>query len=274
MMIKRQVQSGVGMIELLLAILVSSFLLIGVTEIFSGNKRTYVYQQVQGMSNENQRIASVLLTNLLHQIGYAPISQESVIGKHKVFTASSDTLATFVAGEAVKGTAQDVGGLRQDTITYRYFAGDEIVTCSGQPLSLNVSSPGVLEFRQRTETLSIDANGHLICSGVTQIGAITQPEEKIVLMGDAYVDPLQRVIVEQMLITYGVDADDDNSVDFYASAADVAALPIVANPDLSGETPWHRVKTVKLELHIKSGSRPSDRSEYVVHLENLTGTEL
>lgn len=266
-------QTGVSLVELMLAILISSFLLLGVTEIFSGTKRTYLYQQVQGMSNENQRIASVLLTNILHQIGYVPITRESIIGKHKVFTVSAGTSNTFEAGEAIKGTSQVIDGLTQDTITYRYFAGDEIVTCSGQPLNLNTLSTGVLEFRQRTETLSIDANGHLICTGATQIGSATPQTETVVLIGDAYVDPFQRIIVQEMIISYGVDSDDDNSVDFYATADAIDTHPLTNTSDALDETHWHRIKTLKLELIIKSGSRAPERTEYIVHLENLIGTE-
>ena len=78
-------QHGVGLIELMIAMLIGTFLVAGMLSLFTGNKRTYLYQQSQAMESESQRFASRLLTQLFHQVGHSALSTDSINGKHMVF---------------------------------------------------------------------------------------------------------------------------------------------------------------------------------------------
>ena len=78
-------QRGIGIIELMIAMLIGTFLVTGMLSLFSGNKRTYLYQQSQAMESETQRFSSRVLTQLFHQAGHSSLSTESITGKHMVF---------------------------------------------------------------------------------------------------------------------------------------------------------------------------------------------
>jgi len=53
---KLTAQRGLSMIELLVALAISSFLLLGMSQIYLDNKRTQLFQQNQTGNQENSRI--------------------------------------------------------------------------------------------------------------------------------------------------------------------------------------------------------------------------
>ena len=54
-------QRGLSLIELMVALLLSSFLIIGVTQIFITNKQNYTFQQNQIGNQENSRFSITVL---------------------------------------------------------------------------------------------------------------------------------------------------------------------------------------------------------------------
>ncbi|MDH0896116.1 MULTISPECIES: prepilin-type N-terminal cleavage/methylation domain-containing protein [unclassified Pseudomonas] len=95
-------QRGLSMVELMVALAVSSFLILGVTQIFIDNKRNYLYQQGQGENLENGRFALMLLGERLSKAGYR---RNPVFDMETAFPAQSGSSATencdFAAGQAV-----------------------------------------------------------------------------------------------------------------------------------------------------------------------------
>lgn len=63
-------QIGLSMIELLIALALSSFLILGITQIFIDNKRNYAFQQTQASNLESGRFASLMLNEYLGKAGY------------------------------------------------------------------------------------------------------------------------------------------------------------------------------------------------------------
>ncbi|MHB9797794.1 PilW family protein [Pseudomonas sp. MT3] len=63
-------QAGLSLVELMIALALSSFLILGVTQIFLDNKRTYVFQQNQAGNQENSRYALNFLEQELAKAGY------------------------------------------------------------------------------------------------------------------------------------------------------------------------------------------------------------
>ena len=60
-------QAGLSLIELLIALAISSFLILGITQIYIDNKRSYNFQQSQAGNQENHRFLVMMhrLTDFL-----------------------------------------------------------------------------------------------------------------------------------------------------------------------------------------------------------------
>ena len=63
-------QRGLSMIELLVALAISSFLILGITQVYIDNKRNYVFQQSQAGNLESSRFAVFMLDEQLSKAGY------------------------------------------------------------------------------------------------------------------------------------------------------------------------------------------------------------
>ena len=57
-------EHGLSMIELLIALAISSFLILGITQIYIDNKRNYLFQQTQAANQENLRFLDLLLSHI------------------------------------------------------------------------------------------------------------------------------------------------------------------------------------------------------------------
>lgn len=66
----RNKQSGLSLIELMVAMLIGLFLILGVTQIFISNQASYLFQQGQMGNQENGRFALTLLNQELVRAGY------------------------------------------------------------------------------------------------------------------------------------------------------------------------------------------------------------
>lgn len=63
-------QQGLSLIELMVALTISSFLIIGIVQIFIDSKNTFVFQQAQTENQENSRYTFLLLDQELSKTGY------------------------------------------------------------------------------------------------------------------------------------------------------------------------------------------------------------
>lgn len=63
-------QGGLSIVELMIALAISSFLILGITQIYIDNKRNYGFQQSQSELQENQRFFALILDGYLNRAGY------------------------------------------------------------------------------------------------------------------------------------------------------------------------------------------------------------
>src|SRR5690554_8177593 len=77
-MLSRFRQRGLSMIELLVALAISSFLILGITQVYIDNKRNYVFQQSQAGNLENSRFAVLMLDELLSKAGYRRVPDQDM----------------------------------------------------------------------------------------------------------------------------------------------------------------------------------------------------
>ena len=123
-------QRGLSLVELMVAMALSSFLILGVTQIYLDNKRNYLYQQGQGENVENGRFALMLISERLAKAGYRRNPALTMDIAFPLQTGAGHVVGcNFAAGQAV---------VRVDdaTLCLRYQPRDENETnCLGNTFS-------------------------------------------------------------------------------------------------------------------------------------------
>jgi len=130
-------QRGLSIVELMVALAISSFLILGITQLYINNKKTYLFQQSQEVNQENGRFALALLNQELAKAGYRRRPDIAVTQDFPADSGSSNTGnalgCKFAAGASVTGDAT--------SICIRYQARDARETdCRGQVLSAQSST--------------------------------------------------------------------------------------------------------------------------------------
>lgn len=100
MMLKITRQRGLSMVELLVALAISSFLILGITEIYIANKRNYVFQQSQANNQENTRFAELTLNTWLNKAGYRRAPDQFLEDAFPETSATTDC-AAFAKGAVI-----------------------------------------------------------------------------------------------------------------------------------------------------------------------------
>lgn len=178
-------QRGLSMVELLIAMAISSFLILGVTQLYVDNKRNYIYQQNQSANLENSRFSLILLDHELRKAGYRRVVQDS---RENVFPATDvNGCGNFSAGQIAKPTPNNLG------VCFRYQrASNAELDCHG---NLIVSNAPVTVRIERT------ANNELNCHVNGGPGAA-------LLTG-----------VADLRFEFGVDLNADRLAESYLSSA-------------------------------------------------------
>ncbi|MFB0962438.1 MAG: prepilin-type N-terminal cleavage/methylation domain-containing protein, partial [Pseudomonas sp.] len=137
-MLKVLHQRGLSMIELLVALAISSFLILGITQVYIDNKRNYVFQQSQAGNLENSRFAVLMIDELLSKAGYRRAPDQEMLDAFP----SSNELSTDCEGfpaEAALTKIKATGGQTGFCMRYQPAMADEL-TCDGiaAPLSKKV----------------------------------------------------------------------------------------------------------------------------------------
>jgi type IV pilus assembly protein PilW len=124
-------QAGLSLVELMVALAISSFLILGVTQIYIDNKRSYVFQQNQAENQEGGRYTLLLLQQELAKAGYR---RRPDIPLDEAFPANNALGCDFDKGETAKQF-----GTSQSAICIRYQPHDDMARdCLGN-LPLNAA---------------------------------------------------------------------------------------------------------------------------------------
>ena len=98
-------QQGLSLIELMVALTVSSFLIIGIVQIFIDNKNTFVFQQAQTENQGNSRYTFLLLDQELSKTGYRRQPDRGFDTSFPAVTSQSTPAppsgCSFLAGQTV-----------------------------------------------------------------------------------------------------------------------------------------------------------------------------
>lgn len=160
-------QSGLSMIELLVALAISSFLILGITQIYLDNKRNYLFQQGQAGNQENGRFAMMFLDQQLAKVGFRRRADDP---NEFAFPAQQKTAycEAFKAGSTLVPAVVKAG---QSGFCYRYQpAPGEAYDCEGNSITTPsdpFATAQAITARVLFVPATADVPGSLACSAQT-----------------------------------------------------------------------------------------------------------
>jgi type IV pilus assembly protein PilW len=202
-----QRQAGFSLIELMVALVIGLFLLLGFTASFMNTKQAFVSQDQLSLLQDNERLALTVLASTVQSAGYFPDPKDATAADN-LPARSSATYGNMVAAQGIVGTMGS--GTASDTLTSRLVtkSGDGLTDCLGQA---NMSGTK----QQVVNIFAVNAANELVCSvdgGVNFVPLVSN--------------------VARFSTTYLADTDPSATVDAYryqsATATTAANLwPIV-----------------------------------------------
>jgi type IV pilus assembly protein PilW len=159
----RKRQTGLSLIELMVAMLIGLFLILGVTQIFINNQKSYLFQQGQVGNQENGRFAMAVLSQELSKAGYRSHPAKS-------FPSATGLGCTFPDDTAVIAVSNT-------SLCLRFQAANKNdVNCQGTGLS-NANQDTIISPYKQINPIIIEkiefdeATKSIICTS----GATSQP---------------------------------------------------------------------------------------------------
>jgi type IV pilus assembly protein PilW len=202
-------QAGLGLLELMVAMVVGLFILLGLSAVFVNVKQAFTAQERLAALQDDERLALTVLTTTIQQAGYFPdpLTNTAVTALPAV---TGGTIG-FAPGQSVAGSSG--AGSASDTITSRYVAApnDGLINCIGETNTGAANAIMVNTFSVTAEGLQCSLDG-----GATNISLVSN--------------------VVSMKVVYGVDTTNSGNADQYMSAAGVGAA-------------WPSVRTARITVN-------------------------
>lgn len=124
-------QRGLSMVELLVALAISSFLVLGITQIYLDGKRNDIFRQSQAANLENSRFAVLILNELISKAGYRRSPEQSML---EAFPENNTVMAEhcdiFAAAAVITKLKSAEGGQTGFCLRYQSAVDDEYM-CDG-----------------------------------------------------------------------------------------------------------------------------------------------
>lgn len=145
-----RLQRGLGLVEIMVAMVIALFLLAGLYSIFMTTRTTYAAQTQLTRLQDDERLANSLITDVVQSAGYFPDPQAELL------SSALPASPPFAAAQAVTGN--DTATAQGDSITVRYktATGDGILNCVGDS-----NTTGAMQVY--VNTFSVDATNGLQC---------------------------------------------------------------------------------------------------------------
>lgn len=211
-------QSGFTLIELMVAIALSLFVVSGLAILFVNLKTTFTSQDQQAQVQDSQRLAITMLTTTIQSAGYFidPINNTQAAALPGSAVNNPDGTG-FSAAQGIVGTSGTAGPAgTSDTLNVRFqtASGDGVMNCLGGSNPASAASPVVW-----VNSFAVNASNELTCA--VNGGAA------VALVGN----------VAQINLLYGVDTTGDGTVDTYLSASAITLASL-----------WNNVHSAKLTV--------------------------
>lgn len=140
------------MVELLVALAISSFLILGITQVYIDNKRNYVFQQSQAGNLENSRFAVLMLDELLSKAGYRRAPDQEMTDAFPESGALSAHCATFPQDGVITKIKPEAGSDQVGFCVRYQPAVDGESICDGSNTVLNKE---VFAYPTQVETVYV-----------------------------------------------------------------------------------------------------------------------
>lgn len=197
-------QRGMGLIEMMVVILISMFMMAGLLSMVYGTRQNFTAQAQLAQLQDSERLAMNIITNVVQSGGYFsnPGNQTVSAAFPPLTVTSGSNTATFAVRQSISGTGANANN---DQIWVRYTTGgaDDVMDCNGQTQTVSTTYVNYLYVN----------NGMLWCQAFWNGTAQTaQP----LVAG-----------VSRMNVLYGVNTAGTSpaAADTYMTATQVAAGP-------------------------------------------------
>lgn len=176
-------QSGLSMVELLVALAISSFLILGITQIYLDNKRNYLFQQGQSSNIENGRYTLLILDQELAKAGYR---REPDSLTEFVFPVQDTESCAFNSGQVVKFLSATSFCIRYEPAFNgtRDCEGNNVVDIPDSPYTRYSGVPIVAKFEFDASSGELRCNNVAIADGLADLrfefGVNTTDEKAVV----------------------------------------------------------------------------------------------
>jgi type IV pilus assembly protein PilW len=203
-------QRGLTLVELMVAIVIALFVLLGVTVVFVNVKQAFNTQDELSQLQDNERLTLMILTNSVQSAAYFPDPVAAAPGDSNTLpAAANETYGDFAAGQGIVGTSGKAG----DTLSTRYVSagGDGLMNCLGQTQAARTTF---------TNTFSVTTDQELACSvdgGTTTVPLVSN--------------------VTALSVRYGTDTGGTGNADRYLAASAVTAASL-----------WPQVRTARITV--------------------------
>ncbi|MFZ6648995.1 PilW family protein [Undibacterium sp. TJN25] len=194
--------AGFGLIELMIAIVISLFIVLGMVGIVVSMKGSFSTQDSLTRMQESERFTLSVLDNTIRVTGYyANPTAVTAAGALPLTSNANPDGTTYAAAQGISATT----GAQSDTVNVRFQSanGDGLMNCLGDT---NTSLPTTVW----SNSFAVNASKQLTCTVATDGGA---PGTATVLVDN----------VSAIKVLYGVDTDADGSSDTYLSSSDITA---------------------------------------------------
>lgn len=198
---KLRISAGVSLVEFLISLFISTFVVAIAVSLF-GNVRTAATLQGQiAQVNSSMRTSLDVIRDEVLKAGYR---SNPTIGMAFVFTAASPTVVSpgvsFGIGEVVEG--------REDMLLIRY-QGDPVTSTARIRDCIGQFVPG--------STVTIISLQYVAARQALVCRRLHSPREQVLIEG-----------IQGLRFQYGVDTNGDRYADRYVNASNLAAGPVVS----------------------------------------------
>lgn len=232
----KRCQSGLSLIELLIAMFIGLFLLVGVTTSYLASKKTSILRDQISTLEDNGQIALEILTNTLQHTGYSSFTGGALDKKFVMERADVENTTCGVSSVLgidnfpETGITQDGIGNGADSIGMVFLGDNNVFTdCTGQalPATCRVGSGSATNSAKIYNAFFVDDSNNLRCAGSRN-----------------ELSPIIAEGIENIQILYGVDTNSDSLVDSYLNATKVNSVGI--------DGLWAEVVSIQLSVLARS----------------------
>lgn len=189
MSVNKNTQTGLSLVELLVALAIGIFLMLGISQIYVDNKKNALYQQGQINNQENARFTLLILEQELLKTGYRRRPDDAF---ENSFPAAATHCGDFIAGQTVKALDNGV------CIRYQPSQPSEI-DCVGNDID---GIPATPYSNSRIVTVSLTITDNELRCTSNGATVTTGP----ILTG-----------IRELVFEYGFNSSDDREVNQYTA---------------------------------------------------------